>query len=95
MTDTADQARRWLLDALAANEYAVPCTSDPEGWFPDKSARDAHARAVALCNTCPVGVECLEYAVREGQVEGIWGGTTKRERARMRARSSRTPAPQA
>lgn len=89
MTDTADRARRQLLDALAAHEYDVPCTSDPEAWFPGKGANDTHARAVALCNVCPVGVECLEYAVEDGHVEGIWGATTKRERAQMHARLNR------
>ncbi len=41
---------------------------------------------VALCDSCPVQVECLDWAVRH-EPAGIWGGTTERERRRMRRRS--------
>jgi len=41
--------------------------------------------AIAICNQCPVQVQCLEYALeRQGtnnsSFPGIWGGTTERQR---------------
>lgn len=40
---------------------------------------------VARCSRCPVREECLEWAVAHEEY-GFWGGTTARERARMRSR---------
>ena len=36
-----------------------------------------------MCNTCPVRVECFDYAV-ENLVHGIWAGTNKEERDKYR-----------
>jgi len=41
-------------------------------------------RAKAICATCPVSTECLEYAFETNQVSGIWGGTTEDERRSLR-----------
>ncbi len=40
----------------------------------------AEARAVAICNTCPVKTECLQHAIDNDERWGVWGGTTPRER---------------
>jgi WhiB family redox-sensing transcriptional regulator len=37
-------------------------------------------RAKAVCATCPVRVECLEYAIRIHETHGIWGGLSEIER---------------
>ena len=42
------------------------------------------ARARSICSTCPVTVECLDYALADIDITGIWGGTTGRERRQMR-----------
>lgn len=42
-------------------------------------ARFAETEAKAICRTCPVQAECLTYAI-EGDMYGIWGGTTRKER---------------
>jgi len=44
----------------------------------DREAREA--RAKAICNECPVQVECLDYAVRIRESHGIWGGLNETER---------------
>lgn len=49
---------------------------------PDQPRRAAEARAV--CEGCPVAVQCLEFAVRTDQRWGIWGETSERERRRLR-----------
>jgi WhiB family redox-sensing transcriptional regulator len=37
-------------------------------------------QAKAICATCPVRVECLEYALRTREPYGIWGGLNEAER---------------
>ncbi len=41
-------------------------------------------RARAICMSCPVSDECLEYALETNQRAGIWGGTTEDERKSLR-----------
>jgi len=40
-------------------------------------------RAKAICRSCPVIEECLDYALSIGEPHGIWGGLNEAER-RMR-----------
>lgn len=40
-------------------------------------------RAKAVCSACPISSQCLEYAI-ENHEQGVWGGTTERERLRIR-----------
>lgn len=69
--------------------------ADPEMFHPvmgeDPGKR---SKAKAFCRRCPVREECLDYALTVpnldkngravGWVDGIWGGTLKSERKRMR-----------
>ncbi len=55
-------------------------------FFPDPEDVGAIAVAKAVCATCPVAEECLAYAIETNQSEGIWGGLTPKERARLRRR---------
>ncbi len=61
-------------------------TADPDLFFPisDRAAgaRQA-ARALRVCAGCLVRRQCLEFAMRAGEQEGIWGGTTPEERIRV------------
>jgi WhiB family redox-sensing transcriptional regulator len=41
-------------------------------------------RAVAICNECEVRLECLEYALANGEKHGVWGDKSVRERSRIR-----------
>lgn len=53
----------------------------PELWFPVET-RDTGS-AVAICSTCPVRSECLAWALENRIREGVWGGLTERQRARL------------
>lgn len=53
-------------------------------FFPDESDSDAITHAKDICLSCPVIDDCLSYAVEHNQTEGIWGGTTRQERRRLR-----------
>lgn len=45
---------------------------------------EATRPAKAVCATCPVTAECLDYALRNKEKFGVWGGTSERERRKMR-----------
>ena len=57
---------------------------DTEMFFP---ATDTEAVAAqAVCATCPVRDQCLEWALATRQEDGVWGGLTDNERRRLRRR---------
>jgi WhiB family redox-sensing transcriptional regulator len=43
-------------------------------------------RAKAVCKSCPVRRECLQFALATRQSDGIWGGMSERERRVAHAR---------
>lgn len=55
---------------------------DPDIFFPDRGESLRPAKAV--CDKCIVKDECLEYALASGERFGVWGGTSERERRRIR-----------
>jgi len=55
---------------------------DPEIFFPERGGSSKAARAV--CSGCSVRAQCLEYALNNKEQFGIWGGTSERERRRLR-----------
>lgn len=58
---------------------------DPELFFPEKG--ESPRQAKEICFGCPVRLECLEYALQT-DVTGVWGGTTERQRGRLRAQNA-------
>jgi hypothetical protein len=56
-------------------------TVDPETFFPAPS--EPADTAIALCRSCPVQGSCLAWALQAGDLHGVWGGTTARERRAM------------
>jgi WhiB family redox-sensing transcriptional regulator len=72
---------------------AAACmNADPDLFFPiSPSGRTLAqiARAKAICAGCLVRRQCLEYAVDNGPIYGIWGGTTPQERDSVRRRELR------
>lgn len=59
---------------------------DPEIFFPERGGSSKAARAV--CAECEVRVECLRYALGNREQFGIWGGTSERERRKLRKLAS-------
>lgn len=58
-------------------------TVDPDLFFPVSSlgpGRDEVARAKAICASCPVRRQCLQFALATRQAHGVWGGLTEEER---------------
>ncbi len=56
----------------------------PEGERgPRRRGRDA--KAVAICQTCPVLIRCRDYALATREPYGVWGGLTEDDRERILA----------
>ena len=63
------------------------CTGlDTEIFFPVSDADAGPAKAV--CETCPVRDQCLEWSLATRQEDGVWGGLTDNERLRRRRRDA-------
>ncbi len=61
---------------------------DPVIFYPVQE-EEADA-AKAICATCPVQEACLEYALANRERDGVWGGTTAKERRRIIRQRRRT-----
>jgi WhiB family transcriptional regulator, redox-sensing transcriptional regulator len=65
---------------------------DTSLFFPtDSYNRSQVMRAKDLCAVCLVQAQCMDYALRHDEV-GIWGGTTERERKKIKNRYVRRKA---
>lgn len=53
-------------------------------FFPMPDDLGAINEAKAVCEDCPVVDDCLQFAIETNQPDGIWGGLTVKERARVR-----------
>lgn len=81
-----DTAADVLDGPLAWQQMALCAQTDPEAFFPEKGGSSREAKAV--CATCDVRAECLEYALANDERFGIWGGLSERERRRLRRSAS-------
>lgn len=54
----------------------------PNVFFPERG--QPTRPAVAICRTYAVRPECLEFAMADSSLTGIWGGTSERQRRQMR-----------
>ncbi len=73
------------------------CASvDPELFFPQEvelgnskvvSKYQNLSAAKAICTSCPLKLQCLEYALKNYEV-GVWGGTTEHQRDDLRKLSN-------
>ncbi|MFD8810786.1 WhiB family transcriptional regulator [Streptomyces sp. NPDC059627] len=84
-TEQRDHATHW-------REQGACVRIDPDLFFPIGDGVLTHvqsAEAKAVCRRCPVMEQCLDWAMRAGQVEGVWGGRTESERRLMKQREAR------
>lgn len=69
------------MERAACRELSV------DGFYPEMvngSTLCITKAAKAVCAGCPVREQCLEYALAGDEREGVWGGTSPRERRNMR-----------
>jgi WhiB family redox-sensing transcriptional regulator len=58
--------------------------ADPDLFFPIGTTGPALRQvqeAIRICQTCPIQVRCLAWALEQGVIDGVWGGTTAEQRA--------------
>lgn len=67
---------------LGKGDQALCASVDPELWFADD--RWAVARARAVCDRCLSEEKCLEVALKDPELFGVWGGKTARQRDTIR-----------
>ena len=62
---------KWMDQALCAQ-------TDPEAFYPERGA--SHREAKNVCERCPVRPDCLDWAIKHGESDGVWGGMGPAER---------------
>jgi hypothetical protein len=71
------------LHEAIRNVGSVECEQLPDVFFAQEVTKEAQLMvegiAKNICNSCPVRVQCRDYA-KSTRVTGIWGGTTEAER---------------
>ena len=72
----------WIKQAACAGEPT-------ELFFPEDDVATELARSI--CSGCKVRAECIGYAVEIPSLDGIWGGLTRQERARVRRKKRCQP----
>ena len=62
-------------------------SADPDLFFPIATgvvAASQVRKAQLICAGCGVRQQCLDFAMQNGEMSGVWGGTTPEERIRAR-----------
>ncbi|NKS56550.1 WhiB family transcriptional regulator [Rhodococcus hoagii] len=60
------------------------CKKNPDLFFAEQGEQDKTAAAIKICMRCPVRQPCREHALNRPERHGVWGGTTAKERERIR-----------
>jgi WhiB family redox-sensing transcriptional regulator len=80
-----DMKRMW--DAMDQADEPMQCESFPDAFFPEQGTPGDSRESLwakQMCAECPISKLCAEYAIIHGITEGIWGGTTPRQRQTIR-----------
>ena len=72
---------QWI-DIQDWTDKAMCKNLDTQIFFPKRG--EATTPIKLICGSCPVVQPCLEYALKSGEKFGVWGGTSERERRRIR-----------
>jgi len=72
----------WQDDGLCAQ-------TDPAAFYPELGESTRQAKQV--CLACPVTAECLQYALEHQERFGVWGGTSERERRKLKPVRAKAP----
>lgn len=72
-----NRAPRW--------QHKARClTADPDIFHVEKGGSTRPAKRV--CAECPVTAECLDYALKNDERFGVWGGMSEKERRLLKRR---------
>ena len=74
------------MESLPWARQAKCLHAEPDTFFPEKGGSTREAKKI--CTDCPVRDECLEFALRNDERFGIWGGLSERERRKLKRLAS-------
>lgn len=60
-------------------------------WF--SSVQEERDEAKRICSACPVRTECLATALADENIQGIWAGTDREERKKLRRKNNLSGRP--
>ena len=58
---------------------------DTAVFYPQHGESKLVKQAKAICRSCPVVLDCAEWAIDHCEMHGIWGGLSHRERQAIRS----------
>lgn len=76
-TDDHVRPETWMAGATCAQIGG-------DDWFPKHGDLPTAERAKQVCRECPVRAQCLEFALRTNQREGIYAGYSPKSLERLR-----------
>lgn len=97
MSGTAQQpgGKSWFNHVVGDWALQAACRADdvdPDWWFPSAPVNPERSRefwgsdagrALRVCSRCVVQDDCLQYALRTSERDGIWGGMLPQKRAKI------------
>lgn len=82
MSSIRQQQVSWQIKAACRGPQAVYFYPPMQGEKREQKAiREKTAKAI--CSTCAVKKQCLDYALANHEIHGIWGGLTEAERRQI------------
>ena len=72
----ADQPDGWRKQAACLG-------MSPSLFFPDRGYETEARAAKEVCAICPVCAECLNFAMVTKETDGVFGGTSPKDRRRL------------
>ncbi len=84
--DAHNHFKEWAPQAACRGIDAKIFFDDDSPGRRKRSDGPRSALAKAICETCPVRLDCLEYALITSEPHGVWGGFTFTERKDVRRR---------
>ena len=83
------KANREILNDLGWGDKAECSGMDVDIFYPDGGQRSKIRAAQEICGRCIVKNECLNYALKNDERFGIWGGVLINEELKRRSRETR------
>ena len=71
-----DKENRWMDNAKCHMNDGIT-------WFPEQGERHLTLIAKEFCGDCPVRQRCLDWALDNEIMYGVWGGRSPSERRRV------------
>jgi WhiB family transcriptional regulator, redox-sensing transcriptional regulator len=86
VTATVTPITQSIGDRQPWRDQAACLGLSPVPFYPNEDEPNDSKKAKAICATCRVREDCLEFAIANREKYGIWGGMTTEERRLFRRR---------